>query len=57
MNIKRQNKETVQQEVKDSYDTDLLSDYVKELTKSENLIGPFKTTEELMKSLWDDDDE
>lgn len=57
MNIKRQNKETVQQETEYGYDTGLLSDYLKELTKPENLIGPFKTTEELMASLWDDDDE
>lgn len=57
MNIKRQNKETVQQEDADGYDMDLLSDYLKELTKPENLIGPFETTEELMASLWDDDDE
>ena len=34
-----------------------LGSTLKELTKPENLIGPFKTTEELMASLWDDDDE
>lgn len=31
------------------------SDYVKELIKPENLVGPFDTTEELMKSLWDEE--
>ncbi len=29
--------------------------YAKELLKPENLIGPFKSTEEMMKSLWDED--
>lgn len=32
-----------------------LDDVTKELLKPENLIGPFDTTEELMKSLWDED--
>lgn len=32
-----------------------LSDYVKELIKPENLQGPFSSTEELMKSLWDEE--
>ena len=32
-----------------------LSDYVKELIKPENLIGPFNSTEEMMKSLWDEE--
>ena len=46
---KRQNKETKQ-----------LKKFIKELdelSKPENMIGPFTTTEELIKSLWDDDDD
>lgn len=36
-------------------ETNEMSDYLKELLKPENLVGPFKTTEEMMKSLWDED--
>jgi len=32
-----------------------LGSLTKELLKPENLIGPFNTTEELMKSLWDEE--
>lgn len=37
-------------------DEEELSDYVKELIKPENLIGPFNSTEDMMKSLWDEED-
>ena len=41
---------------KQNLDEDMeLSDYVKELIKPENLVGPFDCTEDLMKSLWDED--
>lgn len=32
-----------------------LGSALKELLKPENLVGEFSTTEELMKSLWDED--
>lgn len=32
-----------------------LGSWTKEMLKPENLIGPFNSTEELMKSLWDED--
>ena len=32
-----------------------LGSCVKELLKPENLIGPFDSTDEMMKSLWDED--
>lgn len=32
-----------------------LGSLAKELLKPENLIGPFETTEEMLKSLWDED--
>lgn len=56
MNTKRQNKETIKQEVEDGYDMDLLSDYVKELLRPENLSGPYHTVDELMKNTWDAED-
>jgi len=34
-----------------------LGSWTREMLKPENLIGPFETTEELMKSLWDENDE
>lgn len=36
-------------------ENDELGPKAKELLKPENLIGPFKSTEELMKSLWDEE--
>ncbi len=43
------------QKKENKQETEELSDYVKELIKSENLIGPFNSTEEMMKSLWEED--
>lgn len=36
-------------------ETEELGVTTKELLKPENLIGPFNSTEELMKSLWDEE--
>lgn len=57
MNVKRQNKKTVKQKVEDGYDMDLLSDYVKELIKPENVVGEFDSTDEMLKATWDDNDD
>lgn len=34
----------------------VLSDTVKDLFKPENIIGPFKSVEELMQNTWDSED-
>lgn len=36
-------------------ETEQLGRLAREYMKPENLVGPFKSTEELMKSLWDED--
>lgn len=35
-------------------ETEELGSSVKELMKPENLVGPFDSTEEMLKSLWDE---
>ncbi len=36
--------------------TEKLGEWTKEMLKSENLLGPFKTVEELMQSTWYSED-
>lgn len=41
-------------EKQNTNETEELSDYVKELLKPENLIGPFDSTEEMLRSMLKD---
>lgn len=49
--VKLHNEQHTKNDAHEEYEE--LGSAVKELMKPENLIGPFDSTEELMKSLWD----
>lgn len=44
----------MENEKQNTNETEKLSDNVKELLKPENLIGPFDSTEEMLKSMLED---
>lgn len=54
-NITLEEKKLIEEKINEK--SEELSDFVKELIKPENCMGPFETTEEMMQAIWDSEDD